>query len=81
MAKDVMTITEDKNLTEALNLMRDNKIRRLPVMRGDKICGIMCNSDLFRFTGRGITKVLEPSQDVLSELEKYKVEEVVNFTV
>jgi acetoin utilization protein AcuB len=77
MTKDVTTVTEDHTLSEALALLRDKKIRRLPVMKDGKLCGIMSNSDLFRFTGPGITKILEPAAEVLTELEKYKVAEVM----
>ena len=77
MTKDVTTVTEENTLAEALALLRDKKIRRLPVMREGKLCGIMSNSDLFRFTGPGITKILEPSSEMLTELEKHTVADVM----
>lgn len=79
MTKEVTTITEEETLVDALTLMRDRKIRRLPVLRDGKICGILSNSDLFRFTGPGITKILEPSEEIIKDLEKYKVGEVMNL--
>jgi acetoin utilization protein AcuB len=43
------TATESMNLLEALELMNQHRIRRLPVVRHQKICGIVTLSDLYRF--------------------------------
>ena len=46
MAKSPMTATEDMNLEDALKLMHQHKIRRLPVIRkGNRLCGIIALSD------------------------------------
>jgi acetoin utilization protein AcuB len=47
MAKDVITATEYTPLEEAARIMADNKIGSLPVMRGDKLVGIITETDLF----------------------------------
>ena len=48
MTKDVVTVTEDTPLEEAALVMAENKIGGLPVMRGDKLVGIITETDLFK---------------------------------
>jgi len=48
MAKKVLTVTEDTPIEEAARIMVDNKIGGLPVMRGDKVVGIITETNLFR---------------------------------
>jgi acetoin utilization protein AcuB len=48
MNKKVMTVDEDTPIEEAARIMADNKIGGLPVMRGEKIVGIITETDLFR---------------------------------
>jgi acetoin utilization protein AcuB len=48
MVKDVITTTEDTPIEEAAHLMLDHKIGSLPVLRDDKLVGIITESDIFR---------------------------------
>ena len=48
MTKDVITVTEDTPIEQAARLMADNKIGGMPVLRGDKIVGIITETDLFK---------------------------------
>jgi acetoin utilization protein AcuB len=48
MVKNVITTTEDTPIEEAAHLMLDHKIGCLPVMRDDKLVGIITESDIFR---------------------------------
>jgi acetoin utilization protein AcuB len=48
MTRDVVTATEDMPLEEAALIMAENKIGGLPVMRGDKLVGIITETDLFK---------------------------------
>ena len=48
MTKEVITVTEDTTLEEAALLMAENRIGGLPVMRGDKLVGIITETDLFK---------------------------------
>ena len=48
MVRDVLTATEDMPIEEAAHLMLEHKIGCLPVMRDDKLVGIITESDLFR---------------------------------
>ncbi|MEJ2705988.1 MAG: CBS domain-containing protein [Anaerolineales bacterium] len=48
MTKDVLTVTEDTPIEQAARIMSDNKIGGLPVMRGDRVVGIITETDLFK---------------------------------
>lgn len=48
MSRDVITVREDCPIEEAARLMEDNDIGSLPVMRDDRVVGIITESDLFR---------------------------------
>jgi len=47
MTKKVITVQEDCPIEDAARLMRDNAIGGLPVVREDKVVGIITESDLF----------------------------------
>ena len=46
MTRNPVTITEDTPLTEASRLMKDNHIRRLPVVEHGKLVGIVTWGDI-----------------------------------
>jgi acetoin utilization protein AcuB len=48
MTPKVITIQEDTPIEEAARLMADHKIGGLPVMHGDKIIGIITETDIFK---------------------------------
>ncbi|MDX1708336.1 MAG: CBS and ACT domain-containing protein, partial [Desulfobacterales bacterium] len=48
MVKEVITTTEDTPIEEAAHIMLDKKIGCLPVLRDDKLVGIITESDIFR---------------------------------
>jgi CBS domain-containing protein len=52
MIKDPITVSPDTRLSEALNIMRDNKIGSLPVVQGNELVGIITTMDFLRITGR-----------------------------
>ena len=47
MTKDLITISPDALLEEAAILMRDNKVSFLPVVDGERLVGIITESDIF----------------------------------
>lgn len=47
MTRKVITVQEDTPLEEAARVMSDNKIGGLPVVRGDKVVGIITETDMF----------------------------------
>lgn len=50
MTPDPITVTEETNIFDALDLMRRHRIRRLPVMRHGELVGIVTQLDLMRVT-------------------------------
>lgn len=48
MTKDVLTVSEDTPIEVAARMMADNKIGGVPVMRDDKVVGILTETDLFK---------------------------------
>lgn len=48
MEKKVITVTPETPLEEAARIMADNAISGLPVMRDDKVVGIITETDLFK---------------------------------
>jgi acetoin utilization protein AcuB len=48
MSREVVTVDEDTPLEEAARIMVDNSIGGLPVMRGDRLVGLITESDLFK---------------------------------
>ncbi len=48
MTTKVITVSEDTPLEEAARIMADHKLTGLPVVRGEKLVGIITETDLFR---------------------------------
>jgi len=48
MTRSPLTITEDTPLVEIADLMEKNNIKRLPVVRGDKVVGIVSRANLMQ---------------------------------
>ena len=46
MAKDVMTVDENTSLMRATRIMKENRIRRLPVVSHGKLVGIITDRDV-----------------------------------
>jgi CBS domain-containing protein len=51
MTSDVVTVTEETPLAEAVHLMQRYKVKRLPVVRDGKLLGIVSRADLIRHLG------------------------------
>jgi acetoin utilization protein AcuB len=48
MTKEVRTVSHDTPIEEAARIMADNKIGGLPVIRDEKVVGIITETDLFK---------------------------------
>src|SRR5215510_3468042 len=48
MTKKVITVTKDTPIEEAARIMADKKIGGLPVVDGDKVVGMITETDLFK---------------------------------
>lgn len=52
MSKDVVTVSPDITLSEAVLMMVERKIQRLPVVEGHKLVGIVTRGDIIRGLAR-----------------------------
>jgi CBS domain-containing protein len=48
MTRDVISVSEDDRVEHAAHVMEEKKIRRLPVLRGGQLMGIISRADLLR---------------------------------
>jgi CBS domain-containing protein len=77
MTKSPLTITEDTALAEIVDLMEKNNVKRLPVVRADRIVGIVSRANLLQAVASLARQVPDPTADddhirnrVMDALEK-----------
>jgi len=63
MTSQPLTVTEDTPLDEIADLMEKNGIKRLPVMRGDVLVGIVSRSNLLQAVASIAREVPDPTAD------------------
>jgi CBS domain-containing protein len=63
MTPEPLTITEDTELAEIVELMEKNNVKRLPVMRGDTLVGIVSRSNLLQAVASLARDVPDPTAD------------------
>jgi len=63
MTKSVVSIAEDANLAEAVELMIRRRINRLPVMRGGSVVGVLSRSDLLKKLYLALPRDAAPRSD------------------
>ena len=79
MTSDVQTVTEEAQLGDIVTLMEKHRIKRLPVVRGDEVVGIVSRANLLRGLA-GIAGEIAPGpksdeairNHVLAELESQR---------
>lgn len=47
-SKDLVTVTPDEQLDRALKLMSQHQVRRIPVVEGERVVGIVSQADVAR---------------------------------
>jgi CBS domain-containing protein len=47
-SRDLVTVSPDEDIDEALSRMAQNQVRRLPVVEGDRLIGIVAQADVAR---------------------------------
>jgi len=77
MTQDVITVAEETPLDELVRLMEKNDIKRLPVMRGKALVGIVTRSNLLQAVASMAHEIPDPTADddhirdrVIDALEK-----------
>lgn len=75
--EDLCTATEDMRLDEIVRLMERHNVKRVPVVRGDKLIGILTRSDLLRAVASLSRDIPDPTADddhirsrVIASIEK-----------
>ena len=66
MSRSLITIGPDASLKEAARVMSSNKIRRLPVLKQNKLVGIVVASDFVRNAGKKSV-----SEEILEAMGRY----------
>ena len=63
MTPEPLTIDEDTDLEEIVGLMEKNNVKRLPVMRGGKLVGIVSRSNLLQAVASLARQIPDPTAD------------------
>jgi len=88
MTRKVLTVQADTPIAEAARLMADNKIGGVPVMKADKVVGMITETDLFkiflelmgaRTSGIRVTAVVEDHPGQLAKITKAIADAGGNF--
>jgi CBS domain-containing protein len=66
MTSKLITVDPETSLKEAARVMSTNKIRRLPVLKNNKLVGIVVASDFVRNVGKKTT-----TEEILDALGRY----------
>ena len=66
MTRHVVTIPDDATVRQAANMMRGRTIGCLPVVRGNKLVGIVTTSDLLDVVGGGADRPARASRRTLN---------------
>jgi acetoin utilization protein AcuB len=75
MSKKVITIDADDSMQHALNIMKANKIRMLPVLRKDRLVGVLSDTDLKRASASDATTL--DAHELLYLISKIKVKDIM----
>ena len=76
MSKTVITIDEDTTIMKALTIMKDNGVRRLPVIKDQKITGIVTDRDLKEATPSKATSL--DVHEIYRLLSEIKVKDIMS---
>jgi len=64
MTEKVITVLPEDDIEKCMQLMSGRKIRHLPVMKDDKVLGIVSITDV-------VTAIIEVQKNTISQLESY----------
>jgi CBS domain-containing protein len=63
MTGDPVTITEDATLEEIVDAMETNGVKRLPVMKGDRLVGLVSRANLMQAVASLAREIPDPTAD------------------
>lgn len=88
MSKSVITVGEGESMQHAIKLMKEHKVRMLPVVRDEKLVGILSDSDVKRASASDATSLeihellyLLSSIRIKDIMTKQPVSVPIDFTV
>ncbi len=64
MTHDLITVTDDIGIDACMQLMTDHHIRHLPIMKGDKLLGIISIGDV-------VSEMIVEQKDMIEQLQRY----------
>lgn len=64
MAEEVITVLPEDDIEKCMGLMSGRKIRHLPVMKDDKVVGVISITDV-------VTAIIESQKHTIAQLENY----------
>jgi CBS domain-containing protein len=64
MAEEVITVLPEDDIEKCMELMSGRKIRHLPVMKDDKVLGVISITDV-------VTAIIESQKHTITQLENY----------
>ncbi|MDR3567928.1 MAG: CBS and ACT domain-containing protein [Syntrophobacteraceae bacterium] len=76
MTKDPFTVDEDASIQDASKIMREHKVRMLPVLKDGKLTGMLSDSDLKRASASDAT--LLDIHELLYLISKIKVRDIMS---
>lgn len=65
MTPEVVSVGEDAPLNEVVQLIEENRIKRLPVLRDGKLVGIISRADLVRALSEELIQVAQTADDAM----------------
>jgi len=78
MSKPAITIDENESMNDAIKLLKDHNIKMLPVMRKEKLVGIITDRDLKRASASDATTL--EIHELLYLISKIKIKEIMTKT-
>jgi len=89
MSSDVVTATEETSLNEIVDLMLRHRVKRIPIVRDERLLGIVARADLIRRVGETLEtpasqtddKTLEWAIQRAIEQERWAPQNAVTVTV
>ncbi|AIT79170.1 CBS domain-containing protein [Novosphingobium pentaromativorans] len=76
MTRDVVTVTEEALSSEVAHLLESRRIKRVPVLREDKVVGIVSRADLIRGLAAGKDMVPPPMSVSDEAIRKQLLDEI-----
>lgn len=71
MTTDAYTVTEDTSLEEVVRLMEKHRVKRFPVVKGDKVVGIISRANLLRALASVASEVPATTSDDIAIRESF----------